>query len=40
VSIEALKGWRPTWCLTAKLQRFGYRVEKWRVLGQTVLVIT
>lgn len=26
--------------LVAELERLGYRVEKWRVLGRTVLVIT
>jgi hypothetical protein len=40
VSIEAPEGWGPTQRLIAELQRFGYRVEEWRVLGRTVLVIT
>jgi hypothetical protein len=30
----------PTQLLVAKLERLGYHVEKWRVLGRTVLVIT
>ena len=40
VSIEAPEGWGPTQRLIAELQRFGYRVEEWRVLGRPVLVIT
>jgi hypothetical protein len=40
VSIEAPEGWGPTQLLVAELERLGYRVEKWRVLGRTVLVIT
>ena len=40
VSVEAPEGWGPTRRLIAELQRLGYRVEEWRVLGRTVLVIT
>jgi hypothetical protein len=40
VSIEAPEGWGPTRRLISELQRLGYRVEEWRVLGQTVLVIS
>jgi hypothetical protein len=29
----------PTRHLIAELQRLGYHVEQWRVLGRTVLVI-
>ncbi len=40
VSIEAPEGWGPTRHLIAELQRLGYHVEEWRVLGRTLLVIT
>jgi hypothetical protein len=40
VSIEAPEEWGPTRRLIAELQRLGYHVEEWRVLGRTVLVIT
>jgi hypothetical protein len=40
VSIEAPEGRGPTRHLIAELQRLGYHVEEWRVLGRTVLVIT
>jgi hypothetical protein len=40
VSVEAPEGWGPTRLLIAELQRLGYRVEEWRVLGRSVLVIT
>jgi hypothetical protein len=40
VSIEPPEGWGPTRCLIAELQRLGYRVEEWRLLGRSVLVIT
>jgi hypothetical protein len=30
----------PTRRLIAELQRLGYRVEEWRVLGRTVLIIS
>jgi hypothetical protein len=40
VSIETPEGWGPTQLLVAELERLGYRVERWRVLGGTVLVIT
>jgi hypothetical protein len=40
VTIEAPEGWAPTRLLIAELQRLGYRVEEWRVLGRSVLRIT
>ena len=40
VSIEPPDGWGPTRLLIAELERLGYRVEEWRVLGRSVLVIT
>jgi hypothetical protein len=40
VSIEAPEGWGPTRHLSDELQRLGYDVKEWRVLGWTVLVIT
>ncbi|MGH3287167.1 MAG: hypothetical protein ACRDPD_21185 [Streptosporangiaceae bacterium] len=40
ISIEAPEGWGPTRLLRAELERLGYHVEEWRVLGRSVLVIT
>jgi hypothetical protein len=40
VSIEVPEGWGPARLLLGELQRLGYHVEEWRVLGRSVLVIT
>jgi hypothetical protein len=40
ISIEAPDGWAPTRLLITELARLGYKVEEWRVLGRSVLVIT
>jgi hypothetical protein len=40
VSIEPPEGWGPTRALIVQLERLGYHVQEWRVLGRSVLVIT
>lgn len=39
VSVEPPEGWGPTRLLIAELERLGYQVQEWRVLGRSVLVI-
>lgn len=40
VWVEPPEGWGPTRLLLVELERLGYQVEEWRVVGQVRLVVT